>query len=62
MLSLTSFHLFFIFAAIVLAGGFGTWCLMHGFFAVGIVALATAVLLVAYETYFAVKSQRSRLT
>lgn len=62
MLSLTSFHLFFIFAAIVLAGGFGTWCVMHGFIAVGIVSLTTAVLLIGYETYFAVKAQRSSLT
>lgn len=62
MLSLKSFHLFFIFASIVIAGGFGTWCVMHGFMATGIAALVAAVILVAYETYFAVKAQKRSLS
>lgn len=61
MLSLKSFHLFFIMVSIVLAGAFGTWCVMNGFLAGGIVVLAIAVALVGYETYFAVKAERRSL-
>lgn len=61
MLSLKSFHLFFILVSIVLAAGFGTWCVKHAFVWTGVLSLAAAVLLVVYEGYFVGKTERTHI-
>ncbi len=57
MMSLKSFHLFFVGAAIVLLAGFGTWGLIGHHLWLGMLALAAGVLLVWYDGYFARKTR-----
>ena len=51
MLTLKSFHVFFVCVSIVLTSGFGVWGVMHGFPLLGTVSLAIAVLLVLYFAF-----------
>lgn len=55
MLTLKSFHLFFVGVSIVLTSGFGVWGLMNRFPALGASSLVLAVLLVVYLGYFVSK-------
>jgi len=48
MLSLRSFHVFVIAAAIVLAGGCGAWALLHDQWLLGLIALAVGAVLIVY--------------
>ena len=59
MLSLKSFHLFFVSIAIVLLSGLGTWGLFNHHVRMGIAALIGGGLLVLYEGYFGRRSSRS---
>ena len=52
MLSLKSFHLFFICVSIVLSSGFGVWGLLNDYVLIGALSLGVAVLLVVYLGYF----------
>jgi len=48
MLTLKSFHVFFICISIMLTAGFGVWGVQNGLTALGAVSLAISVLLVLY--------------
>lgn len=61
MLSLRSFHLFFIALSIVLASGFGTWGLLNHHIVPGASSLGFAVLLVVYGGYFVWKAETNHL-
>lgn len=61
MMSLRSFHLFFIALSIVLAAGFGMWGLLNHYEVLGALSLAFGVLLVVYGGYFVGKSQAAHL-
>jgi hypothetical protein len=61
MLTLKSFHLFFIAISIVLTAGVGVWGLFNHYLALGALSLALSVLLVVYGAYFAAKAQRLHL-
>ena len=61
MLSLRSFHVFFIAAAIVLTGGFGAWGLMHEYQWLGAISLLLGILLVVYFGYFMQRSREARI-
>lgn len=54
-MNLKSFHLFFIYASIVLAAGFGGWGVMHDSLWTGVASFALAAALVGYVGYFAQK-------
>jgi hypothetical protein len=58
MLSLKSFHLFFLALAIVLTSGFGMWGLLNHYSLLGSLSIAVGILLVIYGGYFAAKAQR----
>ncbi len=60
MPSLKAFHLFFIWASIVLASGFGMWGLLHQYVLLGAISLCAGALLVAYLGYFVRKGQNVR--
>jgi hypothetical protein len=55
MVSLRSFHLFFISISIVLASGVGAWGLINRQILLGVVSLALGLLLIAYGCYFVAK-------
>jgi hypothetical protein len=61
MLSLKSFHVFFIALAIVLTAAFGTWGLLNHYRLSGASSLVVSSLLVVYEAYFAAKADRIHL-
>lgn len=61
MLSLRSFHVSFVAAAIVLTGGFGAWGLTHHYPWLGVISLVLGVLLVIYFGYFAQRSRRAHI-
>jgi hypothetical protein len=61
MLSLKSFHLFFVALAIVLTAAFGMWGLLNHYRLLGALSLVVGGLLVVYETYFAAKAERIHL-
>jgi hypothetical protein len=61
VLTLRSFHLFFISLSIVVTGGLGAWGVTHDYLGLGVLSLLVAVLLVAYEGYFAGKANRIHL-
>ncbi len=61
MLTLKSFHLFFIFLSIVLTSGFGMWGLLIDYVLLGALSLGIAVLLVGYGGYFAWKAKSVHL-
>jgi len=61
MLSLQSFHLFFIAMSIVLTAGVGVWGLFNHYQVLGALSLLLSVLLVVYGAYFAAKAQRVHL-
>jgi len=61
MLSLKSFHLFFIAISIVLTAGVGVWGLFNHYQVLGVLSLLLSVLLVVYGAYFAAKAQRVHL-
>ena len=48
MLTLKSFHIFFVCVSIVLTSGFGAWGMVNGFAPLGAISLAISVLLVVY--------------
>jgi len=58
MLSLKSFHLFFLAIAIVFTAGFGMWGVLNNYHVLGGICLAAGILLVIYGGYFAAKMQR----
>ncbi len=58
MLSLRSFHLLFLAAAIVVSAGFGVWACFHAHLVPGILSLAVGIALVVYGAYFAGKTER----
>lgn len=58
MLNLKSFHLVFVWFAIVLTSGLGFWGLFNHYVALGVVSLAVGVLLVLYAARFARKIER----
>ena len=59
-MSLRGFHILFITACVALALVFAAWCLAQGsgYVLPGIAAVAVALLLGAYETWFVRKSRR----
>jgi hypothetical protein len=61
MLSLKGFHLFFILVSIVLAAGFGTWCLQHQYLWTGLLSLTAGLVLIGYEGYFVGKAERTHI-
>lgn len=61
MLSLRSFHLFFIALSIVLVSGFGMWGLLNHYVALGALSLGIAALLVVYGGYFVGKAETIHL-
>jgi hypothetical protein len=61
MLSLKSFHLFFITVAIILTAGLGAWGVLTDYRGLGSLCLALSVLLILYEAYFAAKAKRMHL-
>ena len=61
MLSLRSFHLFFILLSIVVASGFGTWGVLHQYVVPGALSLGLGLLLVGYGGYFAWKAENIHL-
>lgn len=60
-MNLKSFHLFFIYASIVLASGFGGWCVTHDRLLMGVASVGLAVALVGYVGYFARKAADAHL-
>ena len=56
MLTLKSFHVFFIWVSIVLASGFGVWGLLNQYKLLGALSLAVGMLLVLYQGYFVGKA------
>ncbi len=58
MLSMKSFHAFFIGVAIALMAGVGVWGVFNAHVWLGIVALAIGVLLVFYGAYFERRAAR----
>lgn len=61
MMSLRSFHLFFIAISIVLAAGVGMWGLLNHYALLGALSLGFGVLLVVYGGYFVGKAEASHL-
>jgi hypothetical protein len=61
MLSLKSFHIFFIAVSIVLTAGLGAWGLLNHSALLGGCSLGLSGLLVIYEAYFASKAERIHL-
>jgi hypothetical protein len=61
MLSLRSFHLVLLAAAIVLTAGVGMWRLLNHHEWLGLVWLTAGALLVVYGGYFAARAQRLHL-
>jgi hypothetical protein len=61
MLSLKSFHLFFIALSIILTSALGVWGLFNHYVLLGLISLGMSILLVLYEAYFASKAQRIHL-
>jgi hypothetical protein len=61
MLTLRTFHIFFIALSIVLASGFGTWAMFNHDIVLGILSLVVALGLVVYGGYFVRKAQRIHL-
>ena len=61
MLSLRSFHMFFIALAIVLLSGFGMWGLLNHYIVLGALSLGIGALLVAYGGYFMGKAETLHL-
>ena len=61
MLTLKSFHLFFIAISIVLTAGVGVWGLLNHYQVLGAFSLLLGVVLVAYGPYFAAKAERIHL-
>ena len=61
VLTLTSFHLIVIAAAIMITAGFGIWCLMNGAYVAGALSLIAGALLVVYGAYFAGKAKQAHL-
>jgi hypothetical protein len=61
MLTLKSFHLFFIAISIVLTAGVGMWGLFNDYQALGAFSLLLSVLLIVYGAYFAARAQRIHL-
>jgi len=61
MLSLRSFHVLVIAAAIVLAAGCGAWALVHHQMLFGVIALAFGGLLVVYWAVFVTQRQNTPL-
>jgi membrane protein implicated in regulation of membrane protease activity len=58
MVSMNSFHVAFIGAAIVLMAAVDVWGVLNAHTWLGLVALAVGVLLVLYGGYFAGRSKR----
>ena len=57
-MSLKAFHIFFVFASIVMAFGFAVWCLLvfkrsggNGYLAGGVGAIVAGVALIYYARY-----------
>jgi hypothetical protein len=61
MLSLRSFHIFFIALSIVFSSGFGVWGLVNHYLLLGVISLGIGVVLVIYGGYFIQKAQRIHL-
>ena len=61
MLSLKSFHIFFIALSIILTAGVGAWGVLNDHRALGSLSLAASGLLVLYEAYFASRADRMHL-
>ena len=61
MLTLRSFHLFFITLSMMIAAGLGTWGLLNDYPLPGVLSLVAAVLLVFYGSYFVWKTASARL-
>jgi hypothetical protein len=60
MLSLRSFHVLIILAAIVLAAGCGAWALVHHQLLFGVIAFALGGLLVVYWASFMTRRENTR--
>jgi len=58
MLDLKSFHLVFIWIAIVVTAGVGVWALLNGYPVLGVISLAVGVALIVYSAVFARRAQR----
>jgi hypothetical protein len=58
MLDLKSFHMFFIWLAIVVTAGVGVWGLLNGYAVLGVISLAVGVALIVYSAMFARRAQR----
>lgn len=61
MLSLRSFHVFFVFVSIALSAGFGTWGLRNDHMVLGLCSLVAGVLLLVYGRYFVWKADALHL-
>lgn len=61
MLSLRSFHLFFVALSVVLCAAVGVWSLTHAHSWMGIVLLLVGALLVVYFGYVATRMRRVRV-
>jgi hypothetical protein len=61
MLTLKSFHVFFIAISIVLTAGVGAWGFFNHYPVLGALSLLLSVLLVVYGAYFAAKPKRIHL-
>lgn len=55
-MNLKQFHIIFIYAALVLAAGFGGWCVTNDRVWMGIASFVLAVALIGYVGYFARKA------
>jgi membrane protein implicated in regulation of membrane protease activity len=58
MLDLKSFHMFFIWLAIVVTAGVGVWGLLNGYPVLGVISLVAGVALILYSAMFARRAQR----
>jgi hypothetical protein len=58
MLDLKSFHMFFIWLAIVVTAGVGVWGLLNGYPVLGVISLVAGVALILYSAMFARHAQR----
>ena len=61
VLTLSSFHLVVLAAAIVVTAGFGLWGLLNGYAAAGALSLIVGAGLIVYGAYFAGRVKRMHL-
>jgi hypothetical protein len=58
MLDLKSFHLVFIWLAIVVTAGVGVWGVLNGYPILGVISLAVGVALIVYSAMFGRRAAR----